>query len=119
VKKEISPYKQGTAFVVLVFVSLLLLKLLALMTSIDLINYWIISCSLLLFYIVANSLLSLSSSNRVVYYGQSVMTFIVVLFVSGGLAQYFSGISLDEAGSFRWIYKLMVIIFLVLIPSSI
>lgn len=76
-------------------------------------DFWIIACAMLLFYVVINSVFSFASQDRMQYYGRSIAGFVGLALIGGGFSYLFSGIALAEAGSFTWIYTVMTIIFIV------
>lgn len=74
---------------------------------------WITAASFLLLFALFNSVFSLSAENILKYWGRSLYSF-VGLAVGSGLAAYlFSSITIDEAGSYRWIYIVLTIGYLV------
>lgn len=79
----------------------------------DKLDYWILSCALLLLFAIVSSVFSFSSENAIKYYGQSVTSFLGVAILGAFSAFAFSGIALSDAGSFSWIYMVMSIIFIV------
>jgi hypothetical protein len=75
--------------------------------------YWQIAVSLLLFFAVACSTVSLKSDNSKLNWGQSMISFIVVAFISGFCAYFFSSIHIYDAGSYFWLYKVVTFGFMV------
>ncbi len=74
---------------------------------------WSIATAMLLLYAVFNSLMSLNATSSLRYWGRSVYGFIGLAFVNGLAAWLFSGVPLGEAQSYRWIYIVVTIGFLV------
>ena len=74
---------------------------------------WIIFTSFILFFSIASSLMSLRAENMNKYWGYSIVTFMLILVLSGVFATLYSGLSIDEAGSFRWLFFVMTFGFLV------
>ncbi len=68
---------------------------------------WIVMTSFILFFAIANSILSLRTPNLNKYWAVSILTFIAFVAVSGLVATQLSGLSFDEAGSFRWIIMVL------------
>jgi len=68
---------------------------------------WIVMTSFVLFFAIANSILSLRTQNINKYWVVSIITFIVYVACSGFIAATLSGMSFDEAGSFRWIFMVL------------
>lgn len=76
---------------------------------------WIIACAFTLLYAVFNSIFSLTAENRNEYWGQSIIGFVVIMFGGGLIAYLFTGLSPDEAGSFRIIYMIFTFGYLLLL----
>lgn len=65
---------------------------------------WMTTAAFLLFFAMFNSIFALSTKNMNQYWNRSVASFVVLVLMSGGLAYLTSGIWIDDAGSYRWIY---------------
>lgn len=65
---------------------------------------WMTTAAFLLLFAVANSIFALSTKKIEQYWNRSVGSFLVLVILSGGLAYLTSGIWIDDAGSYRWIY---------------
>ena len=76
---------------------------------------WEVSFSILLAFMLFNSVLSIPYNNRTVYFRNSIFSFLAVAGVGGLLAHYVSGVSMDAAGSFRWLYIVFTFTYLVFI----
>lgn len=103
---DISPFKQGGAVLVGMLVFMVIATLLNKtgLMDIDPNTPWLIACSMSFFFAIGNSILSLAADDPNSYWWQSILSF-VLLAVLGGTAAYFlSGLSIDEAGSFRWLF---------------
>lgn len=74
---------------------------------------WMSVGAFMLTYAVFNSILSLVAKDAAKYWGQSIMSYLGLVFIGGGLAHLVSGLSLNEAGSFRWIFTVLSIGYLV------
>jgi hypothetical protein len=74
---------------------------------------WITSTSLILFYIIANSVISLKAKSIAKYWGKSITTFILLLVLGSLFAYMVSGMTIDEAGTFRWIYFVLTLGYLI------
>lgn len=113
--KEIHPFLQaGTA---------LLICLLAMgigSTAVDgkeggSVFYWEAAFSVLMGFALFNAVLSIPYKKRTSYFRDSIFCFIAVGAISGYLAYLFSGLGVDEAGSFRWLYVVFTFTYLVFI----
>jgi len=74
---------------------------------------WMIAASFMLLYAVGNSIFSVSSDNMAKYWGQSIYSFMGLAAASGLVAWGLSGLSIGQAGSYRWIYIVVTIGYLV------
>ncbi|MCB0546593.1 MAG: hypothetical protein KDD19_03340 [Phaeodactylibacter sp.] len=74
---------------------------------------WMTAASFLLLFAVFNSVFSLSAENMLKYWGRSVYSYLGLAVASGAVATLFSSLSIDEAGSYRWIYIVLTIGYLV------
>jgi len=74
---------------------------------------WLTAASFLLFYSVFSSLASLMAKNRSKYWGRSIYSFMGLALGAGLLAWGFSRIPIGEAGSYRWIFIVVSISYLV------
>ncbi len=74
---------------------------------------WSIASAFTLFFAVMNSLLSLRADNFAQYWQASMYSYIGLALGTGLLAWGFSGIPIGAAGSYKWIYIVVSIGFLV------
>ena len=74
---------------------------------------WMTAAAFLLFFSMFNSIFSLSSKNMNTYWGRSIMSYAALVLIMGGLAYLFSSISINEAGSYRWIMIILTFGYLV------
>jgi hypothetical protein len=74
---------------------------------------WAIATAFTLLFALLNSLMSLSADNSIQYYGSSVYSYVGLAFMNGVAARYISGVQLADAESYRWIYIVITIGFLV------
>ncbi|HMQ49084.1 MAG TPA: hypothetical protein PKA00_16475 [Saprospiraceae bacterium] len=74
---------------------------------------WITAASFMLVFAIFNSVFSLTSKSMAKYWGQSVYSFLGLAFLSGLAAYLFSSMSIDEAGSYRWIFFVVTFGYLV------
>lgn len=74
---------------------------------------WLCAASFMLFFALFNAVLSASAENTAKYWGRSIYSFMGLALASGLLAWAFSGIPIQEAGSYRWIYVVVTVGYLV------
>lgn len=74
---------------------------------------WMTAASFMLFFALFNSVFSLSAKNAMQYWGRSIYSFLGLAIASGLIAWLFSSLTINEAGSYRWIYIVLTIGYLV------
>lgn len=74
---------------------------------------WLTAASFMLFFAMFNSIFSLSAKEMNQYWSRSMMSFMGLAIASGLLAWLFSSVSINNAGSYRWIYVVVTIGYLV------
>ncbi len=75
--------------------------------------YWLTTTSMMLFYSVANSIGCLMSDKMNIYFRDSVYSFAALAVAAGYTAFLFSGMSIFEAGSYSWLFKVVFFVYLV------
>ncbi len=65
---------------------------------------WLVACSMTFFFAIGNSVLSLAADDQNTYWWQSILTYVLLVVLGGSSAYLFSGVSIDDAGSYRWLY---------------
>ena len=76
---------------------------------------WLSSAAYILLFAIFNSVISIASSDLEKYMKHSLFSFAIVLFISAGMAYVFSGISISDAGSYKWIYSVLFIAYIALL----
>ena len=77
------------------------------MESPDPILFWVISGAGVLFFALMNSVVSLGATDMNKYWFYSTASYVVLAVSCALMAFIFSGISIDDAGSFRWIFTVL------------
>lgn len=75
--------------------------------------YWLTTTAMMLFYSVGNSIGCLVSKNMNIYFRDSVYSFAVLAIAAGYTAFLFSRMSIFEAGSYSWLFKVVFFVYLV------
>ena len=104
-EKQLNPIKLSGIIlsgVVVVITGAKLLDAIGFMSSKDIFP-WEMAFSGILFYALFNAIFSLSALDQNKYWMTSVFSFVGLVFVLSVVAWLFSGLTMDEAGSFRWI----------------
>jgi len=81
--------------------------------SFDRLFAWSIGSALMLFYAMMNSLLSLRAASFIKYWSASIYSYLALGLGTSMAAWGFSGIALNDAGSYRWIYIVVTVGFIV------
>lgn len=109
------PYYQAlfvASFLILVMLSLKLLNLMS-FADIPASVYWATCGAGLLFFAIFNSVISLQEPKDMnAYWYKSFASYAILLVSSGLAAQLISGVSMDEAGTFKWIYFILTFAYL-------
>ena len=79
---------------------------------------WVFASTFLLFYSIFNVVFSFSAENSEKYWTQAVIGFVVCVGVLGALAYLISGLGMNDAGSFKWIFIVITISYLVFMSIS-
>lgn len=74
---------------------------------------WSIAAAFLLLYAIMNSLLSLRADSFMKYWQASMYSYMALAFCIGVAARFISGIPIDEAGTYKWIFLVVTVGFLV------
>lgn len=74
---------------------------------------WMTSATFILLFAMLNSVVSLSVKNMTQYWGRSIYSFMGLAVMSGLTAYFFSALTINEAGSYRWIYFVLTFGYLV------
>jgi hypothetical protein len=74
---------------------------------------WMTAASFMLLFAVFNSIFSVSAKNLQKYWGRSIFCFMGLAAANGLLAWLFSSLTINEAGSYRWIYVVVTFGYLV------
>jgi hypothetical protein len=69
--------------------------------------FWVIGGATTLFFGLFNSVISLGASDMNVYWFRSTASYVFLMVSSGCLAYLFSGMTMTEAGSFKWIFMVL------------
>ncbi len=65
---------------------------------------YVVSFSFLLFYALANCLLSFAEDDQTKYWTESILSYVALSTLGAGISYLFSGLTISEAASFKWIF---------------
>ncbi len=74
---------------------------------------WIVGTSMILCFIILNSVVALRIEHIIPYWSISVVLYIVLLVFSYGWCYFLSGKNMDDAGSFRWLWLVLTLVYMV------
>lgn len=74
---------------------------------------WLCAASFLLFYAVFNAIMSATSKNILKYWGRSMYSFMGLALLSSLLAWAWSGVPINDSGSYKWIFFVVTFAYLV------
>ncbi|MEL6638040.1 MAG: hypothetical protein AAFW73_12400 [Bacteroidota bacterium] len=110
-----NPLVQATGIFFLGILVSLLAKLINALGILEIGNRfpWMSAAAFLLFFALINSLSSLSAEDLNKYWGRSMLAFAALAVASGLTAYGLSSLSINEAGSYRWIFIVLTFGYLV------
>lgn len=114
-EKKIDPLYQAGGALVAVFVFILIGTAVSAGTD-GVVTHkwpWLCAASFLLFFALFNAIMSATSENLMKYWGRSIYSFLGLAVGSGLLAWAFSGLSIGQAGSYKWIFFVVTFGYLV------
>jgi cation transport ATPase len=111
----LNPSKQALATYLFLLILIIIFKLLAFANISPFSERlpWIISGSFLLLFGIFNSLFSVAAPVYNKYWSRSIFSYMALAIISALTAYFFSGISINDAGSFRWIYIVLTFSYLI------
>lgn len=77
------------------------------------VHFWEMSLSVLMAFGLFNAVFSIPYKDKMVYFRNSIFCYLLVAGIGVFLATMFSGVSIDEAGSFRWMLAVFTFSYLV------
>ena len=103
---KISPFIQGGAVLAAIIVFTLVAVIFGKLgfADTDEGTPWLIACSMTFFFVIGNSVLSLPADDQNTYWWKSILTYVALVVVGGAFAYLISGVGMDYAGSYRWLY---------------
>lgn len=113
--RKISPYIQALLLfgVVLVFDIFYILGKLINDKLFSLNTPWVTALAILLVFSVFCSVMSIPSKNQNSYWRDAIISYFLLMVAASLTAWAFSGLTIDEAGSFRWLYLVVTMGFVI------
>ena len=120
IERPISPFKQvaGVLLAAVVFMGISTLVPSSPYSSTNGIMPWVVLCSMILFIAIMNSVMSLGVKDGNVYWQHSIISFGILLVVGGLMAYVITGVSINDAGSVKWLYVVFTFAYLVFLSIA-
>ncbi len=74
---------------------------------------WIVSTAMVLCFVILNSIVALRIEPIVPYWSKSVIYYFALLALSYGWSFLLSGLHIDDAGSIRWLWFVITLVYMV------
>ena len=74
---------------------------------------WIVSTAMILLFIVINTVVALRIENILPYWTTSILSFVLLMGFAYGWCFLLTGKHIDDVGSFRWIWMVLGMVYLV------
>lgn len=74
---------------------------------------WIVTTAMILFFIIVNTVVALRIVDIIPYWLRSLVCFVLLYGFSYGLSYLLSGKHIDDVGSFRWLWMVLGMVYLV------
>lgn len=74
---------------------------------------WIVSTAMILFFIILNTVVALRIENALPYWSLSIISYLGLLAFAYGWCFLLTGKHIDEVGSFRWLWMVLTMVYLV------
>ena len=116
-KSPFSPFVQAGVVLVLMLLFLITHKAFG-GADRDPLTAWWISGSFVLFFAFFNAIIGLATKAKGKYQIFSIPAFLGVVLLAAVLAELFSGVSILDAGSYRWIFIVIGIVYLVFLAIT-
>ncbi|MEO7176241.1 MAG: hypothetical protein ABIV51_10095 [Saprospiraceae bacterium] len=78
-------------------------------------SYWMLSGASLLLFSIFNCVLYLLLTSSIKYWFKSTLSYVLLMIILTMAATFFSGFGIDEAGSYRWIFMVLTLGYLIII----
>jgi hypothetical protein len=107
--RALNPMFQALVVLCISIVATLVLYALKISGSMDVDNraFWVIGGATTLFFGLFNSVISLGADDMNAYWFRATSSYTVLMVASGCVAFLFSGMPMEEAGSFKYIYMVL------------
>jgi hypothetical protein len=74
---------------------------------------WIVATALLLCYVFFNTVFLFRMKETIPYWSKSMIAYVLLLVLTYGWCFFLSGHHIDEVGSFRWLWMVLTLVYMV------
>jgi hypothetical protein len=74
---------------------------------------WIVATAMILFFVILNAIVALRIEHIIPYWTSSVILYLALLAFSYGWCYLLTGKHIDDVGSFRWLWMVLTLVYLV------
>jgi hypothetical protein len=74
---------------------------------------WILATALLLCYVFFNTVFLFRIKETIPYWSKSMISYVILLILTYGWCYFLSGRHIDEVGSFRWLWMVLTLVYMV------
>ncbi len=116
-KIQTAPYQAASVGILVLLIAgiLKLLTITHVMESPDPILFWVIGGAGVLFFALMNSVVSLGATDMNKYWFYSTASYVALAASCALMAFIFSGVAINDAGSFRWIFTVLTFGYLLIL----
>lgn len=79
---------------------------------------WTLAIAFQLLYIIYNVIIGLLNKSKWQYWSFSIIGYVILMLINIFVAGKISGITMDEAGTYRWVYFILIPVFLLFIVMT-
>jgi cation transport ATPase len=89
--------------------SMLIFMLLGKISGMNITFHWTAAGAVLLMFSVFNSVNSFTAKNMLTYYRDSIFSYMALVGLGSLMAYFFSSVTINEAGTFKWIFFMITL----------
>ncbi len=74
---------------------------------------WVVTTAMILCFVILNTIVLFRIKSPVTYWVRSVIFYVVLLVLAYGWCFLLSGLHIDDAGSFRWLWMVLTLVYMI------
>ncbi len=78
-------------------------------------TYYTIALAFALVYAIFNSVLTIPAIDQNQYFLKSLISYVLICIITITISYFLSGISIDEAGAFRWMFAVFTFVYIMIL----